>query len=202
MEEMNTKIDEVIFDEERIIDALKNQIGSKSDRQFAFAIGMRPDSYANAKKRGTFPYEKILRYCILNNISTSSLFSANAKILKSNNNIQNINNSSTFEYLLINPSVDLESLILPIPNGNNYKVFIEESNDIYIIDDNQKELKKSSKFIFEKNSFIFLRKYDYDFKSSKHILMTEEEEIDLALEDEEIISFKVLGRVINNYNFN
>lgn len=195
----NTQVDEIEVDVnfEEIIDKLKKQLGISSDRQFAFAIGMRPDSYANAKKRGTFPYEKIIKYCKLNGISLDELFKSDKSNDMLSNNDKRIDISS-YLYKVINDSSNLNNILLPIQNGNKYEVFIDENNDIYVIDKSLKELRKTSSFVFKKDTFTFVRKYDYDFKTKKHLFMINDI-VDLSLNDDELREFEIIGKSIFNY---
>ncbi|WP_157039908.1 LexA family transcriptional regulator [Pelobacter propionicus] len=73
MSSKNQLIDEILI--ESIIEKLKTALGLKNDTEVAKALESDPRLLGTWKKRGTVPYEKIIKLCIRKNINLQWLFS-------------------------------------------------------------------------------------------------------------------------------
>ncbi|BEH08844.1 XRE family transcriptional regulator [Geobacter sulfurreducens subsp. ethanolicus] len=73
MSSQNQQSDEILI--ENIIDKLKAALELKSDTEVAKALESDPRLLGTWKKRGTIPYEKIIKLCIRNNINLQWMFS-------------------------------------------------------------------------------------------------------------------------------
>jgi phage repressor protein C with HTH and peptisase S24 domain len=73
MSSQNQQNDEILI--ENIIDKLKTALELKSDTEVAKALESDPRLLGTWKKRGTIPYEKIIKLCIRNNINLQWMFS-------------------------------------------------------------------------------------------------------------------------------
>lgn len=179
-----------------IVDSLKARIGKSSDRQFALAIGMRPDSYANAKKRGVFPFDNVIQYCISEGISLDSLFFP----LYRNKFIFSVNQplKDTYIYPLINFLDDLTNIVLPIENTKNYYVFIH-SKSLFRVDINIHELSHNSVFLFKSGLDYVLKLVVNNFNGTYSLI--EDSMPDIILNSDNMDSFEVIGKVIDNYEY-
>lgn len=73
MSSQNQQSDEILI--ENIIGKLKAALELKSDTEVAKALESDPRLLGTWKKRGTIPYEKIIKLCIRNNINLQWMFS-------------------------------------------------------------------------------------------------------------------------------
>lgn len=73
MSSQNQQNDEILI--ENIIDKLKTALELKNDTEVAKALESDPRLLGTWKKRGTIPYEKIIKLCIRNNINLQWMFS-------------------------------------------------------------------------------------------------------------------------------
>ena len=67
-------IDNEIENFEIVINKLKDILNIKSDRQLSFALDILPASFANSRKRGIIPFDKIINYALKKNIDLNLIF--------------------------------------------------------------------------------------------------------------------------------
>lgn len=182
-----------------IVERIKEIEKINSDRQFALLIGMRADSYANAKKRGTFPYEKVIEYCFRKNYSIDEIFN-----LK--NPIKNLKEPSKgwkdryFNILCI----DSEDYIrVPKDTTHNFddinffRAFIDEKGNIFLINKTKTKLEDRANFLVKIFDKYYIKNVSIDLDRNFKLLEKEYEPI--ILKESDFSKIDVIGKVEISY---
>lgn len=184
-----------------IVQKIKNHENVKSDRQFAFAIGMRPDSYANTKKRGNFPYEKVIDYCFRKKLSIDYIFgNTDFKSIEKIDEVEILDDSS--KYIELDCIDYNETIKIPkISNNTNYKslkAFVDK--DIFIVDTSINELENNNSFLVKNNSNYFIKSVEIDFDGNYKLKESDKDDIILSIDN--LDKVEVVGRIEEIYKRN
>lgn len=186
---------------------LKIVIGETSDRQVALAIGIRADSLIQLRKRGSYPYAKVIEYCKKNKVSLDYIL-GNDEILvtkevednlEPNNPLLSLKKSSSvFEMRTINLE---QNIVLPmfdkIVYKNSYKAYIDEST-IYIIDTSVISINKNGIYLVKSNGIFYIKNVAIDF--SGNFTFREKGQVDIVLKADELEKIDVIGSVVYSFS--
>lgn len=186
--------------EQKTIDLIKNIINSNSDRQFCLAIGMRPDSFSNMKKKGTLPYKYIVDFALKNQISLDYLFQ---NVFKESKSIENIDENSIKkedEYIeVINDTKKIKiPLVRKYNNKSDIKAYINK-DDIYIIDCSNKELKNLNKYLIKTNSDNYFIK-DVEITLTNEYIFKDEVSEPIRTKEDYSKNVEVVGKITEILN--
>lgn len=182
-----------------IADKIKEIEGVTSDRQFALTIGMRPDSYANAKKRGTFPFEKVIDYCFKNKYSLDEIFGMKnpKKVLETNSF-----DSETFIDIQVLESSD--NVRLPkeifkdmLDNINFLRAYIDSISNIFIINTNLSKLQDRESFLVKIFDKLYIKNVSIDL--DRNYKLTENEFEPIVVKESDFQKFDIIGKVESTY---
>lgn len=184
-----------------IVERIKKIENETSDRQFAIAIGMRNDSYSNAKKRGTFPYEKIINYCFAHNYSLDEIFGMeNPKkpVAEASEFIDEQSSSIYIESIESNETIKLPANLLEGKKTNKEtKYFIDEKDTIFIIDTTDNKLEDRNSYLIKLFNKFYIKDVSADLTYDWKLKENGFDEI--ILKNEDLFKIEVLGRVILTY---
>ena len=178
-----------------IVKKIKEIEGVTSDRQFALIIGMRPDSYANTKKRGTFPFEKVIDYCFKNNYSLDEVFDIKnpKKILESSS----LDNESFVNIPLLE---DDDSIRLPkesikdiLDNLHSLKAYIDNISNIFIINTELKKLEDRESFLVKIFDKLYIKDVSVDL--DRNYKLTESDFEPIVIKESDFEKFEIIGKV-------
>lgn len=186
---------------------LKIVIGETSDRQVALAIGIRADSLIQLRKRGSYPYAKVIEYCKKNKVSLDYVL-GNDEILvtkevednlEPNNPLLGLKKSScVFEMRTINLE---QNIVLPIFDmivyKNSHKAYIDEST-IYIIDTSVGSINKNGIYLVKSNGIFYIKNVAIDF--SGNFTFREKGQVDIVLKADELEKIEVIGSVVYSFS--
>lgn len=182
-----------------IVEKVKEIEGVTSDRQFALTIGMRPDSYANAKKRGTFPFEKVIDYCFKNRYSLDEVFGMkNPKKILENNSTENE------DFVDIPSLINDDNVRLPkdsirdiIDKINSLKVYIDSANNIFIINTELKKLQDRESFLVKIFDKYYIKDVSVDL--DKNYKLSESNYEPIIIKESDFEKFEIIGKVESTY---
>lgn len=199
--EKNGEIVGYNIDYPSIVERIKKIENETSDRQFAIAIGMRNDSYSNAKKRGTFPFEKIINYCFVNNYSLDEIFGMSnptKPVSESSEHINENSNSVYIESIESNQTIKLPSYLLGgEKTSKNTKYFIDEKDTIFIVDTIDKNLEDRNSYLIRLFNNLYIKDVSIDL--SHNFKLKENGFDEIIVKNEELFKIEVLGKVILTY---
>lgn len=199
--EKNGEILDYTIDYTSIVDRIKKTENVTSDRQFAIAIGMRTDSYSNAKKRGTFPFEKIINYCFVNNYSLDEIFGMKNPIKPISESNQNTNENGSSVYIDSienNQTIKLPSYLLDGEKiSKNIKYFIDKQDTIFIVDTIDKQLEDRNSYLIRLFNNLYIKDVSIDL--SHNFKLKEKDFDEIKVKNEELFKIEVLGKVILTY---
>jgi hypothetical protein len=66
----------------QVVERLKAAAGLKTDTELAAALGMSQSAFANRKQVGSLPYEKIVGFCLSENLNLSAIFAGETLTLE------------------------------------------------------------------------------------------------------------------------
>jgi hypothetical protein len=184
-----------------IVERIKKIENETSDRQFAIAIGMRNDSYSNAKKRGTFPYEKIINYCFVNNYSLDEIFGMKNPIkpaLESNENTNKECNSIYIESIENKQTIKLPANLFDEERtSKDIKYYIDENDTIFIVDTIGRKLEDRNSYLIKLFNNLYIKDVSIDL--SHNFKLKENGFDEIIVKNEELFKIEVLGKVILTY---
>jgi len=183
-----------------IVEKIKEIEKINSDRQFALLIGMRPDSYANAKKRGTFPYEKIIEYCFRKNFSIDEIFDMKNPVKNIKELLGKENKNNFIDVLCINSE---DHIRVPKDNIHNlddinfFRAFIDENGNIFLINKNKTKLEDRANFLVKIFDKYYIKNVSIDLDRNFKLLEKEYEPI--ILKESDFSKIDVIGKVEISY---
>lgn len=193
-------IDNEIENFEIVINKLKDILNIKSDRQLSFALDILPASFANSRKRGIIPFDKIINYALKKNIDLNLIF--NPDVLIDSNTINSSNNKEDFLKIKI---LNNEEDFLKIPfSYNDIKLdtcrCLTLDDKIYIINIEDTSLQNNKKFILKSNNIYYYRHVNINFEGS--FIFKDETSISEQIEKELVDKIEVVGKIIAILNMN
>lgn len=178
-----------------VLDNLANILNVKSDRQLAIKLDILPSTLFNNRKRGIFPYEKILTYALQNNLSLDDIFKpSNIKNNKVNECILASSDYDLVNINILNDSKNFIQIPLKIAEQENYKAYLDDKK-IYVIDTINNNFKNKNRYLIKNNNNYFVVLISLDFDNT--YILRDENDSDLIskLTKEEFEKIEIIGKV-------
>lgn len=181
-----------------IVERIKEIERINSDRQFALLIGMRADSYANAKKRGTFPYEKVIEYCFKKNYSIDEIFNLKNPIKKLEGTSEKESNFINVPCINSNDHIRIpKEHINNLDDFNFFNAFIDENGNISLINKNKKKLEDRASFLINIFDKFYIKNVSIDL--DRNYKLSENEYEPIILKEEDFSKVDIIGKVELSY---